>query len=272
MKRIALFTVFMIILVLIPITNAQDAQYVKDPGKVNKLLSDFSTPQIVPGNSGVFKFTLNNPYSENMTSIHLNISIYKYTTIDTSADVKNIKNPPRILETKGQEYSPPIENLSSDGKRNITFTIATTKNTPHGSYFSQSTYFVRFWLEFNYSGEEYRMFSRGYITDEQWEYLTSDGGMGGVNQTYLRELGCDGIIPDSSFGVKIPIPMWPFYLLVSLTIFFAFLACMFYLEENPGKYPWLEKRFHRLQGKINQLLLISKHRFDKTVKSEDKKK
>ena len=271
MRRFAIiFAVLIMILIFIPITDAQE---VRDPGKVNKLLSDFDTPQIIPGNSGTFKFTLNNPYGENMTSIHLNISVYKYATIDTSADVVDIKNPPIIQQSMKQEYPRSVHNLSSNDKCNITFTIYTRKDTPHGSYFSQSTYFVRFWLEFNYSGEEYTMFSRGYFTDEQWDSLTSDeDGIGGVNQTYMRELGCDGIIPDSSFGVKIPIPMWPFYLLVSLTIFFAFLACMFYLEENPGQYPWLEKRFQRLQGKMNQFLRLSKHGLDKTIKSGNKRK
>ncbi len=72
-------------------------------------------------------------------------------------------------------------------------------------------------------------------------------------------LGVDGIIPNSSFGVKIPIPQWPLYVLITLTIVFAGLAFIFYLEEE-GTYPELNKWLQKRRGKLNQLRLRLKYR------------
>ena len=87
-------------------------------------------------------------------------------------------------------------------------TVVTSPNTPQGS---TGVYFVRFWLEFDYVNERgpmaYHMASRGYFTDQQWEYATDAANVencidlerkGGLCLTYL---GVCGVIPDSSFSV-----------------------------------------------------------------------
>ena len=94
---------------------------------------------------------------------------------------------------------------------------------------------------------------------EQWEEATTnvtDGAPGNIN---LESLGVDGIIPDSSFGVKKPIPKWPLYILTTLTLFFAGLAVVSYLEEE-GNYPELNKWLQKQRGKLNQLRLRFKYR------------
>jgi len=96
------------------------------------------------------------------------------------------------------------------------------------------------------------MVSRGYFDDAMWTHLTeTETGAGDVNQTYLAELGYDGIIPDSAFSVKIPIPRWPFYALVVLTAFVGFLAFASHVLENPGTYPKTEVKLLRLSGKLD---------------------
>ena len=73
----------------------------------------------------------------------------------------------------------------------------------------EGTYFVRFSMNFDYNGTSRIMQSRGHWNMEQWEAATSnvtDNYPGNIN---LDTLGVDGIIPDSSFGVKKPIPKWP---------------------------------------------------------------
>jgi len=247
-----------LILTCVLFSVTASAQSIVEPRFVNKFLDDFSTPVIVPGQTGSFSFSINNPdpinITGNMNNISLQISIYQYGTLEESAMVVDISNPPMISEVNSPEYQVDGINLGPGESQTITFTITTEKNTPHGSYFSQSTYFVRFGLEFDYEGVHYSMVSRGYFDDVQWDHLTTtDTGAGEVNQTYLQELGYDGIIPDSGFALKIPIPMWPFYLLVLITIFVGMVAFSFFVLDNPGKYPKLERPLLRIYGKARQL-------------------
>ena len=96
------------------------------------------------------------------------------------------------------------------------------------------------------------MVSRGHFDETQWYQLTeTEAGAGEINQTYLAELGYDGLIPDSAFSLKIPIPMWPFYGLVALTGFVGFLAFASYVLDNPGAYPKIEMKLLRLSGRLD---------------------
>src|SRR5207302_10242859 len=60
----------------------------------------------------------------------------------------------------------------------------------------------------------------------------------------------DGISPDSAFGVKGPIPRWPFYLLIALVVFFLLLAFLLWVEENPGTFPRVETWWARTRGRL----------------------
>jgi hypothetical protein len=243
---------------LVLLTPLSMAQSIDEPRFVNKLLDDFRTPVIVPGQSGDFSLNINNPDPVNltgsMTNVMLNASIYQYATLEESRPVGEIPNPPIVVQSGGVEYGFHGITIGPGGEHTVTFTVSTEKSTPHGSYFSQSTYFVRFWLEFEYEGVNYTMVSRGYFNDQQWLHLTqTETGAGEVNQTYLQELGYDGIIPDSAFAVKIPIPMWPLYLLMLCTVFVGCLAVSFYILDNPGSFPRVELHLLRLTGRCHQL-------------------
>jgi hypothetical protein len=145
----------------------------------------------------------------------------------------------------------------------LNFTILTapdSRDMPHGSIFSQSSYFVRFELRFegNVSGTfvPFRMASRGFFSDDDWEAATNASNTdsctppwcrGNLNLTILR---VDGILPDSAFGVKEPIPRWPFYALVAAAVLFLVLAFLFWVEENPGSYPRVEAWWARTRGRL----------------------
>jgi len=231
---------------------------VENPGAVNKLLTDFETPTIAPGASGVFTLSVHNPYANIMRNLTLVIGIYAYATIEENRSIEEIDDPPVIVESGTQEHTVTAQFLGFNASLPVTFTIETTKRTPHGSIFSQSSYFIRFKLNFTYEGIAYDMISRGYISDADWARLRNTTNApevrGDMNATYLEEvLGVDGIIPDSAFALKAPIPVWPFWLLVGLTVFFGLLALGYWLEEHPGQWPWLEERFEQLRGKAHQL-------------------
>lgn len=256
--------------------NASGAEDPRDPGKVNNLLEIIKTPGtpteiMKPGDKGEFKFKVSNPYEGNMTNILVNASIYVYATIEVIEEVTSSWETPYVEESNSIEYSPPLFNLSSGEERNISFTIVTDYDTPHGGVFSQSTYFLRFWLEFDYTNvtgsAHLVMKSPGYFPNDVWleaqrEPTDADEPYyrGKINITYLQVMTgqVDGIIPDSSFALKDPIPMWPFYALIVLMVVSAVLALLFYIEENPGTWPWMERKWLGLKGKLHQTFRISR--------------
>ncbi len=249
---------------LLPTTTAEDFGAV---GKVNRLISIRESPQLAPGASGRFVFYFNSTYSVPIQNVSLNASIYRYATIDTSIPVDNTSWAypfPKIQETGRREWVWTNLSVAPGSSRLLNFTILTAADSsqmPHGTIFSQSSYFVRFWLQFygTISGNVTRLFrmaSRGFFTDDEWNRATNATNTspcrppwcrGNVNLTIL---GVDGILPDSAFGVKEPIPRWPFYLLIALAAFFLVLAFLFWVEENPGAYPRVEAWWARTRGRL----------------------
>lgn len=233
------------------------AQSMDEPRFVNKMLADFETPVIEPGGEGVFSFSLNNPDAINLTSsmtnVRLNASIYRFATLDESRFVSDMTDSPIILESGSSDYVIGSFDLAPGQSREMSFTISTSKDTPHGGVFNQATYFVRFWLEFDYESQHYAMASRGYFSDEEWALVQENGTVGQLNHTYLDQRGLDGIIPDSGFALKEPIPLWPLAVLIALMAFFSVLAFSFWVLDSPGRFPKMEKRLLRLAGKVETL-------------------
>ena len=114
-------------------------------------------------------------------------------------------------------------------------------------------------MNYDFNETERILQSRGFWNMDQWTNATtylSEDYPGNIN---LDSLNVDGIIPDSSFGVKKPIPKWPLYILITLTIIFAGLSIIFYLEEEET-YPKLNKWLQKQRGKFNKLRLRLKYR------------
>jgi len=263
MRALALALALLVLaVVLSPPATAEDWGAV---GRVNKLISVKASPELAPGESGRFEFYFNSTYLEPMNNVTLNASIYRYATIDESILVDSSwPYPyPKIAETGTRAWSWTAVRVDPGTSRLLNFTVVTaadSRDMPHGSIFSQSSYFVRFSVEFegNVSGTltAFRFASRGYFTDAQWNLAISANATnpctppscrGDVNLTVL---GVEGIVPDSAFGVKEPIPRWPFYLLIGFAAFFLVLAFLFWVEENPGSYPRVEAWWARTRGRI----------------------
>src|SRR3989442_12858666 len=136
---------------LAPASAAEDFSAV---GKVNKLINVRETPELAPGESGRFLFAFNSTYTESIRNVRLNASIYRYATIDESVPVDSTWSYgfPRIAETGTREWDWTNASVAPGPPTLLGFTVLTAPNSrdmPHGSIFSQSSYFVRFWLEFN---------------------------------------------------------------------------------------------------------------------------
>jgi hypothetical protein len=255
-------SVIALALSLMALSPALVAADVSDPGSphfANRMFGDFSTPTVAPGSILTFAFNVTNPYEDDsdiMDDIVITIGVYRYSTQETSREVdEDFKDPP-ILDHVGIEAFKEFDMLLPGSSEHVELHISTSKDTPHGSYFSQSTYFMRFRVAFHFLGNstEVMLQSRGFFTDEQWnEMVNFTSGESIVNTDYMKSLGVDGIIPDSAFGLKEPIPVWPLELLVAGILVVSIMSTYYYVLDNPGKHPWLEQRFYYLRGKLREL-------------------
>jgi hypothetical protein len=229
------------------------------PSYANSILNGFITPTVRPGQTVMFSFNITNPYPEpngTMNDLTLELGVYRYSTQETAKAVdQDFKHAPSI-EGFGPEITSQLEPITPGNTTRIDLHIATSKHTPHGSYFSQSTYFMRFKLTFNFTDSMTPVVlqSKGYFTDDQWNQMVSfEANQSIVDTTYMKSLGVDGLLPDSAFGLKVPIPRWPLGIIIGAIGVLSSLALYYYVLDNPGKYPKLEKRFYYLRGKLREL-------------------
>jgi len=241
---------------------------IPDPGKpryANNILGGFVTPTVAPGHEVDFSFNLTNPYdnaSAVMENVTLIVGIYMYATQEKAEEVTSSFPHPPLFHHVTTEWREDNSQILPGETLRIELPIYTSKKTPHGSYFSQSTYFVRFNLTFNFPGNSTNVVlkSRGCFTESDWNTIVSfEGNQSIVNRTYLKALGVDGLLPDSSFGIKIPIPRWPLAVIVAGCVGLSFMAFYYYVLDNPGEYPRLEKRFYYLRGKLRESWSKLKH-------------
>ncbi|MFO7792047.1 MAG: hypothetical protein R6W73_03585 [Candidatus Saliniplasma sp.] len=236
---------------------------VSDPGLANKILHDFSTPIIKPGNQGNLEFNLTNPYEFEMENMVLTAEIYGFGDLDEQKNISEIDDPPVFQITGDTSRSLGRDVISPERVTPQRFTLKTTENTEKG------VYFVRFQLDFEYSeeGNESVMKSKGHFTDSEWDNATKRPGnsdepyyAGSIN---ITQLGVNGILPDTSFTVKTQIPRWPQYVLGGLAAFFGIFAVMLYMQEEYNSFPWLEDILDHWSGKFNQFRRRLKHRLRK---------
>jgi hypothetical protein len=257
-------------LMLLTACSASVRADAEDPGApqyTNNMFGGFVTPTVSPGKTVNFAFNLTNPYGPilanpytpmlaTMNNITLTVGIYEYATQETVREVNSSFTNPPLIQGLAPQLSLNLENLTIKKTVHVELPINTTAKTPHGSYFSQSTYFVRFKLIFNLGSDATPVVlqSKGFFTDAQWSRMVSfTPGQEIVDTTYMKSLGVDGLIPDSSFGIKVPIPRWPLALLIAACGGVSLLALYYFVLDNPGKYPRLEKRAYYLRGKLSEL-------------------
>jgi hypothetical protein len=262
---------------LAPLSAAEDFGAIS---KVKQLINIQETPELAPGESGRVVFLFNQTYAGAIQNVRLNASIYRYATIDESmpVDASWSYSFPRIAETGSREWVWTSPSIAPGISTPLNFTVQTAADShdmPHGTIFSQSSYFVRFWLQFdgmvNTTLTRFVMASPGFFSAADWKRATSanytnpcnpPSCRGNVNLTLL---GVDGILPDSAFGVKEPIPRWPFYGLIALVVFFLLLAFLFWVEENPGTFPRVETWWARTRGRLARTIApLRPHKRSKT--------
>ncbi len=250
-----------IVLSLALLSSYLAAAEIAEPGNpryANNFFGGFHTPTVAPGQRIDFSFNLTNPYdnaSAIMRNVTLVVGIYMYATQEKAEAVTAAFPHPPLINRNSTEWRDDLYEIRPSQTLTIELPIYTSKKTPHGSYFSQSTYFVRFNLTFDLpdNSTDVVLKSRGCFTENEWSKIVSfEGNDSIVNTTYLNLLGVDGILPDSSFGIKIPIPLWPLGVIIAGCGGLSFMALYYFVLDNPGRYPRLEKRFYYLRGKLRE--------------------
>ena len=261
---------FLLIVALIsqPMGGGEIDDYVSHPGNIPDF-HNFSTPQLEPGQEGDFSLDVHNRYGYSLDNVVIIAEIYHRADIDESESLDQISSNERPFVRETCWNQDEMENcVEASDARKATFNIGTVASNEtillefeivSKEDTKEGTYFVRFSMNFDYNSTSRVMQSRGHWSMEQWENATTNVTEGSPGNINLDVLGVDGIIPDSSFGVKKPIPLWPLYVLITLTIVFAGLSVIFYLEEE-GTYPELNKWLQKRRGKLNQLRLRLKYR------------
>lgn len=227
--------------------DKSESNYVSHPGNIPEF-KNYITPQISHGKDGTFNFSIKNRYDKTITDVALTVEIYRWAIISTSKDIESVKNPPIIKESGNQYITFELNKIGINETIPIKFIIQTSSNTNKG------TYFIRCLLNFKYNNTEYKMKSRGFFSNELWDDATENATKddpGNINLTYLD---CNGIIPDSSFGVKNQVPRWPRYLLIFLVIFLpigiTIVVVLIFFKERKSKSN-LNPTFHESQQQFS---------------------
>lgn len=221
--------------------------YVSQPNLVPDF-GDFTTPVIRPGERGTYNFTITNRYDQEITGVTVTVEVYMWATIEESDPLEDLDGPAPKVEGD-TSYTEDFPSIPSGGSVPVKLTFKTAEDTPKG------TYFVRHRVVFTYDDVEFRMDSRGYYTWDEWE------GFDYSNLHY--QLGTAGIVPDSSFSVKDPVPLWPLATLIALCVLFGSLAVVFYLAEEHGEqYPRLKRGLQRLTGRWEQRKALMRQRIE----------
>ncbi len=247
----------LISLALIAALPLASAANVSDPSLTNQILHVTSTPQLGPGDRGNITLVLHNPYNSSMGAPSLRAEMYRYVSNRESVEINASVPTPIFATTGGTGFQRSVTDIAPADSRTFDLGILTTPSVLHGGIFDQGTYLIRFRLDFDLNGSRRVMVSLGYFTQDQWRAARSPPP--GVNPNCLEGdadycylggiLGLsriDGILPDTSLGVREALPSWPFYLLGIASSLLALGAAVAFVVEHPGRYPRLEAGLRRL--------------------------
>ncbi len=220
---------------------------ISDPSFTNKIIEEIDTPKIEPGKEEEMTITLKNPYPEDMNNVSFDVSIYWLSYFEVDKNITKVDEPP--VFDNGETHSVlKIDELSKNESEEHKYFIQTNEDTEEG------VYSIRFKLEFSIEDERHIMKSRGHFSKEEWE---------DARVSDFTELNVSGILPESTFEVREPIPRWPQYALGLITLVSGVLAVMFYMQEKYGSFPKLEKTFNNWAGKFEKFRSGFKKRFKK---------
>ncbi len=209
-----------------------------DPTNVNNLVTKVTSPVFQPGESATISFVFTNPFGYDLTNATIVAEPYLLVEGDGKGYWQGVVDPPVLSNSTSGSTNITIDQLLAGQNTTAAWKIASKSSTTHGGAFYQSVYYVRLSIAFSIAGENASYASRGFFSDEQWQKLTHpslNDSMGGINGTYLTELGYDGIIPDISFIIREGIPLWPPALILTIALVTGIVSIYYHLKRNPSE-------------------------------------
>ncbi len=238
---------WLLLLVLVLLAGTSLGQPISDPEKTSVILTIRSTPQLAPGERGDIELEVRNPYSWTMENVTLFVEAYAFVHRGEASGITGLPNPPALEATGSPSAQLELGDMLEGALDSLSIAVTTSVQTPAGTFFTQGVYLLRFRLDFDYeAGLSAVMVSPGFYTPEEWAFATRNATaeeqatyrfVGFANYSFLGLVlglpSIDGVLPDSGFGVKEPLPLWPFQLLAVGAGLSAGLA---------GYYFWRERR------------------------------
>lgn len=237
-------------LMLLPLALADPIETIEQPTRVPGFTFLSLGNGIEPGSSGTYGFALKNRYNASMVNVSLTIEVYRWATVEAERNLSEIASPP-VFEASGtSSLSLEFPSIEANASVDVAAPVRAPSSSPEG------VYFTRHLIAFDYPNftvppnatartAHFVMKSRGYFTAEEFASINYSA----LNAS-LSALGVAGIVPDSSFSVRRPAPLWPLALLVAATALTGGLSTALYLTEAyPGRFPRMKEALLRLSGK-----------------------
>lgn len=272
-----------VLLVVLPaIAEGDPIETIEHPTRVPEFKFISLGNGIEPGASGTYGFAMRNRYNASMENITLTVEAYKWATVESALNLSDIGSgaqstphrefvhPPVFVDTNALRTTVEVPRLEPNASFNVRAQIRTSPDTPEG------VYFTRHQIEFDYPNvtvpgtatprlAHFVMKSRGHFTAEEFASINYSDLEGS-----LDALGVQGIVPDSSFSVKRPAPLWPLALVAGAAAVTGGLAVALYLTDTyPGRYPRLKGALLRLSGKSHVWRALAREEFRARVRRGD---
>ena len=223
---------------MISISSADASSAYDDPYYVNKVITVLESPVIFVGQKGILRMSLQNPFEVDMQNISLLVEPYMVIYKNDVLLIDQITNPPIIMNDTSNTLN--IERLCIGTNITIDWIISTTPNTPCGDFFNPAVYLARLLISFEIDKNEVKYCSRGFFSDDEWNNISNPSNSSQeIDLEYLKSLGYDGIIPETSFTIKGGLPIWPIVLISIIAIISTALGIYYHIEERPGVAPRL---------------------------------
>jgi hypothetical protein len=206
---------------------------------------------VAPGATGTYGFAIENKYNASMENVTLTVEIYRWETVEQALNATELPSPPLFIATGAFNQTFTIPSIAPNASVDVRAQVRADAKSPEGVYLTRHS------LEFDYGNftapgngtpryAHFSMKSRGYFTAQEFASLNYSD-----LEASLDDLGVQGIIPDSSFSVKQPAPLWPLATLVVLTASTGTLSVAYWLSaNNPSGHPRLTKALLRMEGKV----------------------
>jgi len=231
-----------------------------DPEFVNQLITGVAAPVFSPGENAILSLNLSNPFSSTISEISILAEPYLIVYENGESDWSGVVAPPKLINLTANSSMIHITTMLPKEKIKLGWSVITTEATSRGSLFAQSVYLVRLSLSFNVTDQRVHYTSKGFLTDSQWDELTiSDKKDSTIfNNTYLSELGYEGIIPDVSFIVRDKMPLWPAISIVGVSFITGLLAVYYHLKSDPMAAPRLYRILVNTRNGIERIIPFRK--------------